>query len=72
MVVNSIRAVMSDILVREVHFLQHGNTLDDFLTNLVFDFVDDFQFNDFEYAPAKGRRIINLDKIGTPNIRRKI
>lgn len=42
MVVNPIKAMMDNILVRVVHSLREGNTLADFFTNLVFDIVGDF------------------------------
>lgn len=39
MVVNSVRLLMDIISIRVVHSLREGNTLADFLTNLVFDFA---------------------------------
>lgn len=61
---------MENLSVRVVHSLREGNILADFFTNLVFDFADDFQSNCLEEVPVKGKAIINLDKKGTPNIRR--
>ncbi|MCE0480949.1 hypothetical protein HAX54_038259 [Datura stramonium] len=34
--------------------------------------VGNFQFNLFQEMPSEGRRIINLEKMGTHQIRRKI
>ncbi|WMV08575.1 hypothetical protein MTR67_001960 [Solanum verrucosum] len=70
MEVNSIRALMCNIPVRVIHIFKEGNTLADFFTNLVFDFAGDFQFNYFGEIPTTERMILNLDKAGTPHIRR--
>lgn len=45
------------------HSFRKGNTLANYLTNLVFIFAGSFQFNHFQEMPSEGRRIINLDKM---------
>lgn len=70
MEVNSVRALMCNISVRVIHSFREGNALADFFTNLVFYFAGDFQFNYFGEIPTIGKRILNLDKAGTPHIRR--
>lgn len=60
--------MIENISVRVVHFLQEGNILADFFTNLVIDFAEEFEYNNLEQVPAKGKAIIMLDKIGTTNI----
>ncbi|KAG5617650.1 hypothetical protein H5410_017474 [Solanum commersonii] len=54
MEVNSVRALMCNISVRVIHSFREG----------------DFQFNYFGEIPTIGKRILNLDKAGTPHIRR--
>lgn len=71
-VVNSIRSLIKNMLVRVVHSLREGNTLANFSTNLVFDFVGDFEYRSLEQALVGERYIINMDNTGTPNIRRII
>lgn len=72
MVVNFVRALMSAISIRVVHSLWEENNLIDYFTNLDINFVGEFQFNNVEEFPTIGRKIINLDKIGIPNIRKTI
>lgn len=69
-IVNSIKELMRVITVRVVHSLREGNTLSDFFTNLVFDFTGEVHFNSFSEVPVVARRIINLDKAGTTQVRR--
>lgn len=61
---------MKTMSVRVIHPLKEGNTLAKFFPDLIFNFAGDFQFNNVEQVPNKGRAIIELDKSGTPTIRR--
>jgi len=69
-VINSIQSLLRVLTVKVVHSLREGNTLADFLTNLAFDFAGEINFNTADQLPAKGRCILNMDKLGLPNIRR--
>ncbi|KAK4724480.1 hypothetical protein R3W88_027259 [Solanum pinnatisectum] len=55
--------------VRVQHSLREGNTLADFFANLVFHFAGIYEFNQFQEVPSAGRRIINLDKPSSPQLR---
>ncbi|WMV37316.1 hypothetical protein MTR67_030701 [Solanum verrucosum] len=68
--VNTVNELMRIVSARVQHSLREGNTLADFLTNLVFIFAGGFQYNQFQELPSEVKRIINLDKVGTPHIRR--
>lgn len=70
--INYIQSLRRNLLVRVQHSLWEGITLADYFANLVFDFAGEFQFNSFLEIPSEGRKILNLDKIGTPQIRRSI
>lgn len=70
--INYIQSLRRNFLVRVQHSFREGNTLADYFANLVFDFAGEFQFNSFLEIPSEGRKILNLDKIGTPQIRRSI
>lgn len=70
MVVKSIGTLIENLSVRVIHFHRKCNTLADFFANLIFDFAGDFHFNNVEQVPWLGKAIIELDKKGTPNIRR--
>jgi len=72
--VNDIRRLRGVVSARVKHSFREGNTLADFFTNLVFSFAGDFQINHFRDIPStsKGRQLLNLDKQGTPYIRRQI
>lgn len=54
------------------HVLQEGNTLANYFANLVFSFAGTIIFNSFTEVPSTGRRILNLDKSKTPNLRVRI
>ncbi|KAH0691451.1 hypothetical protein KY289_018809 [Solanum tuberosum] len=69
--VNIINELMRIVSTRVQHSLREGNTLADFLTNLVFIFAGGFQYNQFQELPNEVKRIIDLDKVGTPHIRRR-
>lgn len=68
--INRLRRRISTARVR--HSLREGNTLADYFANLVFVFAGNFQFNPFQDIPYEGRIIINLDKFGTPQLRRSL
>ena len=70
--VNSMNLLRRSLSVRVQHSLREGNTLADYFANLVFVFAGDFQFNSLLEVPSEGRKIIILDKRGTPQIRRTI
>lgn len=69
MEVNSIKDMMDSCSARVQHSLGKGNTLADYLANLVFHFAGNFEFNSFHEIPSAGRKIINLDKQGIPQMR---
>ena len=54
------------------HVLREGNIVIDYLTNLVFCFAGTIQFHSFSEMPSVGRRLINLDKSQTPNLRVRV
>lgn len=49
--------------------LREGNTVADFLANLVFSFAGTIQFHSFSELPSVGKRLINLYKSQVPNLR---
>lgn len=67
--VNSIRKKMNSWLVRLQHFLREGNSLTDFLANMVFHFAGNFDFRTFQKLPSNGRKIIDMDKHNILEIR---
>jgi len=69
--VNSINCLRRSLSARVQHTFREGNTLADYFANLVFDFAGDYHFSHFQDIPMEGRRILNLDKSGTPHIRRR-
>lgn len=69
--VNSINYLRRSLSARVQHTFREGNTLVDYFANLVFDFAGDYHFSHFQDIPMEGRRILNLDKSGTPHIRRR-
>lgn len=70
MEVGCIKRLRSQITVKVQHSLRKENTKANYFANLVFCFVGEFQFNHFQEVPSKGRKIINLVKLGVPHIRR--
>lgn len=70
--VNSISYLRRSLSARVQHIFREGNTLADYFANLVFDLAGDYQFSHFQDIPMEGRRILNLDKSGTPHIRRRL
>ncbi|XP_070042883.1 uncharacterized protein [Nicotiana tomentosiformis] len=54
------------------HIFREGNTLADFIANIVFSGAGTNQFLSFSELPSTGRRILNLDKLQTPNLRVRI
>ncbi|WMV12279.1 hypothetical protein MTR67_005664 [Solanum verrucosum] len=58
------------VSARVQHSLREGNTLADYFANLVFDFAGNYQLNSVQEVPNEGKKIIYMDKSGTPNIRR--
>ncbi|KAH0730567.1 hypothetical protein KY290_001567 [Solanum tuberosum] len=67
--VNSIRKMMESITTRVQHSLREGNTLADYLANMVFHFAGNFEFKTFQEMPSTAKKIINLDKQNTPQLR---
>lgn len=53
------------------HSLQEGNALADFFTNLVFSFAGGFLINHYQGIPIEGKRIYQLERQGTPQVRRQ-
>ncbi|WMV19533.1 hypothetical protein MTR67_012918 [Solanum verrucosum] len=51
------------------HVYREGNSLVDFLSNQDFVFAGTTNFYSFSELPCAGRKILNLDKIQTPNLR---
>nr|XP_016446919.1 PREDICTED: 14.7 kDa ribonuclease H-like protein [Nicotiana tabacum] len=54
------------------HVFREGNTMADFLANMVFSFAVNLQFNNFYELPTAGRRLINKDKSQISNLRVRI
>lgn len=71
--IREIKEVMVNKQVTVVHTFREGNSLTDFLANLVVNFAaaESIQFNYIEELPAQAKSILHLDKKGTPNIRFK-
>nr|XP_016451963.1 PREDICTED: 14.7 kDa ribonuclease H-like protein [Nicotiana tabacum] len=67
--VKKIKEIKKNYNVIFQHVLREGNTVADFLANLVFSFTGAIQFHSFSEMPSAGRRLINLDKSKTPNFR---
>ncbi|KAH0650163.1 hypothetical protein KY284_030075 [Solanum tuberosum] len=70
--VNSINCLRRSLSASVHHIFREGNTLTNYFANLVFDFVSDYQFIHFQDTPMEGWIILNLDKSGTPHIRRRL
>lgn len=70
--VNSISYLRRSLSARVQHIFREGNTLADYFANLFFDLACDYQFSHFQDIPMEGWRILNLDKSGTPHIRRRL
>lgn len=51
------------------HVLREGNALTDYLTYLAFIFVGTTPFYSFSELPTAARKILDLNKIHTPNLR---
>ncbi|MCD9638650.1 hypothetical protein HAX54_022740, partial [Datura stramonium] len=71
MEVNYINLLKRKLSARVQHAFREGNALTDYY-NLVFVFAGNFQFSNFQEMPSEGRRILNLEKMGTHQIRRRI
>lgn len=54
------------------HVLREENVVANVLANLVFYFVGTLTFNSFYELPSAGRRLINMDKAQTPNLRVRV
>lgn len=54
------------------HVLREGNTVVDFLANLVLSFVGTITFQSFQELPSKGKALINMDKAQIPNLRIRV
>ena len=57
--------IIEIIILRDYRVLMEKNTLVEFFANLVYNFVDTYEFNSFKGVSSNGRRIINLDKNST-------
>lgn len=68
--VNNIRRLRRSVSARVKHSLREGNALSDFFANLVFSFAGNFQFDQLQDVPIEGKKLLHLDKQGTPYIRR--
>lgn len=63
---------LGECLSTEVHHsFKEGNTLADYFANLIFH-AGDFYFNQYHDITNEGKAMLNMDKIGTPEIRRSI
>ncbi|KAK6786499.1 hypothetical protein RDI58_015024 [Solanum bulbocastanum] len=69
--VNKINELRGCLSARVHHSFKEGNTLADYFANLVFH-ASDLQLNQYHDIPNKGKAILNMEKIGTPQIRRSI
>ncbi|XP_059310046.1 uncharacterized protein LOC132061209 [Lycium ferocissimum] len=69
MLVGDIKRLMADQRVTVEHIHREGNGLTDFLTNFVFDFAGAVQFHNFQEFPSDAKKILNLEKLGIPNLR---
>ncbi|XP_075084856.1 uncharacterized protein LOC142168095 [Nicotiana tabacum] len=54
------------------HMFKEGNSVADFIANMVFSFAGTSEFHSFSELPSAGRRLINLDKSQSPNLRIRI
>lgn len=54
------------------HVLREGNTVANFIANIVFSFAGITQFHSYNDLPSAGRRLINLDMSQTPHLRVRI
>lgn len=68
-VLKHIKRLSTQINVGMKHCLRVGNTLKDYLDTIFFFAVEVF-FNLLQEVPSNIKRIINLDKLRIPNIRR--
>ncbi|XP_059315783.1 uncharacterized protein LOC132066495 [Lycium ferocissimum] len=69
MLMDDITRMMEDQRVTVEHIHREGNRLADILTNFVFDFAGTVQFRNFQELPSQAKKILNLEKIGIPNLR---
>lgn len=60
--VRRIKEIKSTYNVLFQHVLREGNTVSDFLANLIFSFVGTITFHSFHELPAEGKTLINMDK----------
>lgn len=67
--INSINRLRDLLTVRVQYFLRKENALADYFANLVFDFAGTYEYKTFQEVPSKGKRLINLDKQRTQNLR---
>nr|XP_009615502.1 uncharacterized protein LOC104108225 [Nicotiana tomentosiformis] len=70
--VKKIKEIKENYNVIFQHVLRKGNTVSDFLANLVFSFAGTIQFYSFSEMPSAGRRLINFDKSQIPNLRVRV
>ncbi|XP_019241256.1 PREDICTED: uncharacterized protein LOC109221250 [Nicotiana attenuata] len=70
--VRKIKEIKSTFNVLFQHVLREGNTVADFLANLVFSFAGTVTFHYFHELPPRGKALINLDKAQMPNLRIRI
>ncbi|XP_019237121.1 PREDICTED: uncharacterized protein LOC109217336 [Nicotiana attenuata] len=70
--VKKIREMKGHFNVIFQHVLREGNTVADFIANIVFSFAGTTEFHSFSELPSAGKRLINLDKSQTPNLRVRI
>lgn len=71
MEVNSINRIGSAISLRVQHSLKEKNTFIDLFANMIFIFAGTYEFISFQEVSSEGKKITNLDKCNTPNIRFK-
>ncbi|XP_009794683.1 uncharacterized protein [Nicotiana sylvestris] len=70
--VQKIKEIRDHFNVIFQHVLREGNIVADFLASIVFSFAGSTQFHSFSELPSAGRRLLNLEKSQTPNLRARI
>lgn len=71
MEVDCIKRLRTQITARVQHSFKKRNTLTEYFSSLVFCFVGKFYFSHFHELSSKGMKIITLDKLVVPHIRRQ-
>ncbi|XP_060210685.1 uncharacterized protein LOC132637641 [Lycium barbarum] len=69
LIIKDITRLRRDKEVRVEHVLREGNGLADFLTNFVFDFAGEHQFNSYQSLPRKEKQILITENAQMPYIR---